>query len=77
MPDITMCANHVCPTKDTCYRHEATADSVQSYAHFTFKGDGSCEHYLDMGEYGEKGYKKATKESQREAGRETPGEKGL
>lgn len=62
MADISMCSNNLCPNKETCYRHEATPNPLwQSYMHFTFKSDGSCEHYLDIGEYGEKGYKKETR----------------
>jgi hypothetical protein len=35
MPDITMCKNKLCPSKNTCYRFTAPPDTLwQSYADF-------------------------------------------
>jgi hypothetical protein len=35
MPNITMCKNKLCPSKDTCYRFTATPDKyLQAWADF-------------------------------------------
>ena len=48
MPDITMCANHRCPKRRECYRHEATPDKWQSYAGFAPDERGQCDHFVPM-----------------------------
>lgn len=55
MPDISICLNHDCPLRKTCYRHEAEPDPHwQSYlqwdADWNVREDG-CPHYWEMGEY--------------------------
>jgi hypothetical protein len=34
MPDISMCLNHSCSKKETCYRYKAKPDHYQSYCNF-------------------------------------------
>jgi hypothetical protein len=44
MPDITMCNNHECIMKETCYRYKAEPkEHGQSYAMFT--GGEDCGMY--------------------------------
>lgn len=46
MPDISMCLNKTCPSKDQCYRFTATPDEHwQSYGGFTPDGD-RCEFFM-------------------------------
>jgi hypothetical protein len=54
MPDITMCRPEIyskekCPLADTCYRHRATPDKIQSF--FTEppydKKKKNCEYYWE------------------------------
>jgi hypothetical protein len=47
MPDISMCANALCPSKDYCYRFTAKPSKFcQSYASFTLEDDEtSCSHF--------------------------------
>lgn len=47
MPDISMCANALCPSKDYCYRFTAKPTPIrQSYASFTLEDDEtSCSHF--------------------------------
>lgn len=49
MPDIAMCSNHICPSKETCYRFKATPGYYQSYAKFTVnEGEDKCDHYWKL-----------------------------
>jgi hypothetical protein len=47
MPDITMCLDHDCPLRETCYRYLAKPGKYQSY----FVGSprdpetGECDHH--------------------------------
>lgn len=47
MPDITMCMNKSCPSKDTCYRFTASPNVMrQSYSAFQVEeGLDKCNHY--------------------------------
>jgi hypothetical protein len=48
MPDITMCSNHACPLRETCYRYMAEPNPWrQSYSLFEPK-NGECEHLLPL-----------------------------
>ena len=49
MPDIAMCNNRYCPSRETCYRHiAAPSEFRQSYARFKFvMGKGRCNHYIE------------------------------
>lgn len=47
MPDITMCKGDNCSIKDTCYRHTAKADRLQSWFVEAPIKDGSCEYYWE------------------------------
>ena len=46
-PDISMCANALCPSKEYCYRFTAKPTPMyQSYAGFTLEDDEtSCSHF--------------------------------
>jgi len=49
MPDITMCQNNACPTKEQCYRFKAKANPRwQSYSMFEHNGDGSCDMFIEL-----------------------------
>lgn len=49
MADITMCLNHECPLRETCYRMKAHVNPyLQSMAHFYPDEDGSCDYYWPM-----------------------------
>lgn len=47
MPDISMCANALCPSKDYCYRFTAKPTPMcQSYENFSPEDDEtSCIHF--------------------------------
>lgn len=46
MADISMCANHDCPSAKQCYRHEAQPNPWrQSYGMFTPNYTGKCEDF--------------------------------
>ncbi len=47
MPDIAMCNNEKCPSKESCYRYTAIPSDWQSYD-YSFapkEGEGKCEYY--------------------------------
>ncbi len=47
-PDITMCNNEECPLKDTCYRHEAEPNEMQSFfVDVKPNKKGECEYYWE------------------------------
>lgn len=50
MPDISMCQNKECPSKEKCYRYKAAPHPYrQAYASFTFdKETGNCEYFIKM-----------------------------
>ena len=47
MPDIAMCANHACPSRETCYRYTVKPNPYrQSYSNFAPKdGEDRCYYY--------------------------------
>jgi hypothetical protein len=47
MPDISMCSNDFCPSKDSCYRFRAVPNiGRQSYAGFWPEaGEDQCEYF--------------------------------
>jgi len=47
MPDISMCSNALCPSKDYCHRFTATPSKfMQSYADFSPEEDEvNCSHF--------------------------------
>jgi hypothetical protein len=50
MPDITMCQNKLCPSKDTCYRFTATPDKyLQAWADFKPLNpwEDKCSSYIE------------------------------
>lgn len=51
MPDISMCANALCPSKNYCYRFTAKpSEFCQSYAGFSPKeGDDKCDMFYPNG----------------------------
>jgi hypothetical protein len=50
MADITMCVDHKCPMKATCYRYMAKPDEyAQSYGQFNRRAsDQKCRHFWDV-----------------------------
>ena len=50
MPDITKCANKICPMRFNCWRQIAQDSIWQSYAEFDFEYDENnfarCEFFL-------------------------------
>lgn len=49
-PDISMCRNEDCPSKEDCYRFKATPGFWQSYMLFEFDKDkGKCDSYWKLG----------------------------
>lgn len=50
MPDISMCGNMKCPSKETCYRFKAVPNPYrQSYMKFEPKeGENKCYHYMKL-----------------------------
>ena len=50
--DITMCQNHMCPLRDSCYRYRATPSKWQSYGQFEYDlYNGSCDDYIEIKEW--------------------------
>lgn len=49
-PDISMCENTSCPSKETCYRFKAVPNEYrQSYMEFKVKeGEKKCYHYMKL-----------------------------
>ena len=46
MPDIALCKNENCPSKDSCYRYTAKPSCHQVYAKFTvLPGQDRCEYH--------------------------------
>lgn len=56
MPDISKCANRVCPKRNSCYRFiSSSSEYWQSYTDFKFNEDGTCESFIDVNERNRKG----------------------
>ncbi len=52
MPDISMCKNESCPSKNKCYRYTATPLKEQFYGYFPLKeGENMCDFFLKKKEY--------------------------
>jgi hypothetical protein len=50
MPDITMCCNDKCSTKDKCYRYRAIPDEYcQSYS--KYEGGCDCDSFYPIEEW--------------------------
>jgi hypothetical protein len=48
MPDITMCKDHDCNLKESCYRYASKPDIYQSYFMSSPKDeDGECRYYWE------------------------------
>lgn len=48
MPDISMCLDHKCPLRETCYRYKATPSKWQSYTGFVYDCDAcECIYYVE------------------------------
>ena len=56
MPDISMCLNALCPSKEFCYRFTATPNPYgQSYGGFLLEEDEvNCSHFYPNGKDSEK-----------------------
>ena len=56
MPDISLCRNVLCPSKDYCYRFTATPSELrQSYTEFTPEdGEDECSYFWPNGKDSEK-----------------------
>jgi len=50
MPDISLCSNQFCPSKDKCYRFRAMPNTHrQSYASFKpEEGKKKCDHFMGI-----------------------------
>ena len=49
MPDVTLCLNHRCPSKENCYRFMAEPDDYQSYSNFeNSQKDGKCKYFWKL-----------------------------
>ena len=50
MPEISMCTNKDCPSKETCWRFKAPPKPFwQSYCGFVvYDDEDKCEHYMEM-----------------------------
>jgi hypothetical protein len=49
MPDITMCLNQSCKSKEKCYRFIATATPIrQAYTYFGVVDNEKCEHFCKV-----------------------------
>lgn len=51
MPDISMCRNHVCENRHTCYRYMAIANPYkQAYGSFFSSADCTSYWHVDKGD---------------------------
>lgn len=49
MPDICMCMNEKCKSRNSCYRFMAVPTPyMQSFGDFKYAEDGDCKHYWDI-----------------------------
>lgn len=49
MADISMCLNHKCKLKESCYRYKAYPSPFnQSYSKFEPKSDTECDAYMEI-----------------------------
>jgi hypothetical protein len=48
MPDLSMCKNGLCPSRNKCYRFKAKpSEYFQSYSEFKFKeGESKCKFFI-------------------------------
>ncbi len=52
MPDISMCKNNQCPSKNKCFRYMAIANPHrQSYAGFTVDMNDRCSSFVNINNY--------------------------
>jgi len=52
MPDIAMCMNQECPSRNDCHRYTAQPNELrQSYADFKPDSSGKCESFWPNGPY--------------------------
>jgi hypothetical protein len=53
MPDISMCMNKSCESRNNCFRYRATPNPYrQAYSDFKVKeGDKHCDSYLELNDY--------------------------
>ena len=50
MPDISMCTNVHCPSKEYCFRFTAKPSTYQSYANFSCEDDEvNCSYFYPNG----------------------------
>ncbi len=55
MPDISMCKNNACPSRNDCYRFSAKPNEYrQAYAEFDFGGGNCCDDFIPTAKYAEK-----------------------
>ena len=57
MPDISMCANRDCPSRESCYRYAAEPDHIQAFGDpvngYFFappQGEDRCKFFWPMDE---------------------------
>jgi len=49
MPDISMCDNKKCPSKEKCYRFKAVPNDYQTYADFKpEKNEDKCDAFWEI-----------------------------
>jgi hypothetical protein len=50
MPDISMCRNEKCPSKEKCYRYTAKPNEYgQAYSQFSVNPDhDKCDYFVDQ-----------------------------
>ena len=49
MPDITMCLDSKCPSREHCYRFTAKPEEQQCYGEFWRGGKDSCDNFISNG----------------------------
>ncbi len=49
MPDISMCVNQKCPSKEVCYRYKARPNEpYQAYSVFMHGKSGKCRDFIEV-----------------------------
>jgi len=52
MPDISMCDNNICPSKEECYRFKAIPNDYQTYTSFIVKeNEDKCDDFMKINKY--------------------------
>lgn len=52
MPDIQMCQDSMCPSRDRCYRYRAyPTPYAQSYGEYRHGSWGACSEFWDCTDY--------------------------